>query len=161
MPADLPEFALNFSSIFEDKQRIKWYLEESLDGKSIEAKYKRNGKRFSVEFDTLGNLEDVEIIIREKEIPSAAFEKMCLKLQEDCESFRIDKLQIQYTGVATALKAVSVSGNCLSNCEVRYELVVRMKKDKEVVSFEYLFNEDGTLEKRAEIIIQTSSNLEY
>ncbi|MEL7341524.1 MAG: hypothetical protein AAGM67_13685, partial [Bacteroidota bacterium] len=40
---------------------IKWYSEEELDGMSVEAKLKEVGYRYSIEFDTLGQIEDVEI----------------------------------------------------------------------------------------------------
>ena len=59
--SDLPSFAVDFAALFTDGQRIKWYLEEGLDRNSIEAKYKRDGRHYSVEFDTLGTMEDVEI----------------------------------------------------------------------------------------------------
>ncbi len=157
----LPDFAVAFESIFEDGQSIKWYLEEGLERYSIEAKYKRNGKRYSVEFDTLGTLEDVEIEIDQSEIPQETYRSICERLSAEGDRHKIDKIQIQYTGEEQLLKEVSVSGKCGEGCVTRYELVVRIRKDKELSSFEYLFSEDGTLERRSEIIIQTSSNLEY
>jgi hypothetical protein len=159
--SDLPQFAEDFASIFTNGQRIKWYLEEGLDRNSIEAKYKRNGRQYSVEFDTLGTMEDVEIIVNLKDIPSGTRESILQKLKEQSDSYKIDKIQIQYSGSKEDLENISLSGECASNCTVRYELVVRIRKDKQLSSFEYLFSEDGALEKRSEIIIQTSSNLEY
>ncbi|NVK64157.1 MAG: hypothetical protein HWE22_06190 [Flavobacteriales bacterium] len=159
--SELPDFAVAFESIFKDGQSIKWYLEEGLERYSIEAKYKRNGKRYSVEFDTLGTLEDVEIEIDQSEIPQETYRSICERLSAEGDRHKIDKIQIQYTGEEQVLKEVSVSGKCEVYCVTRYELVVRIRKDKELSSFEYLFSEDGTLERRSEIIIQTSSNLEY
>ncbi len=159
--SELPDFAVAFESIFEDGQSIKWYLEEGLERYSIEAKYKRNGKRYSVEFDTLGTLEDVEIEIDQSEIPQETYRSICERLIAEGDRHKIDKIQIQYTGEEQVLKEVSVSGKCEVDCLTRYELVVRIRKDNELSSFEYLFSEDGTLERRSEIIIQTSSNLEY
>jgi len=159
--SELPDFAVAFESIFEGGQSIKWYLEEGLERYSIEAKYKRNGKRYSVEFDTLGTLEDVEIEIDQSEIPQETYRSICERLSAEGDRHKIDKIQIQYTGEEQVLKEVSVSGKCEVDCVTRYELVVRIRKDKELSSFEYLFSEDGTLERRSEIIIQTSSNLEY
>ncbi len=159
--SDLPKFALDFESTFEDNQSMKWYLEEGLERYSIEAKYKRKGKRFSVEFDTLGILEDVEIEIEQSAIPPTTFDSICERLKTEGKSYKIDKIQIQFTGDQSVLEKVAKSGESAPGCVIRYELVVRMRKGKNLSSFEYLFSENGALEKRSEIIIQTSSNLEY
>jgi len=58
---DVPSNALNFIDSLSLKNKVKWYLEEGIERKSIEAKFKRSGKKHSVEFDILGNIEDVEI----------------------------------------------------------------------------------------------------
>jgi len=159
--SERPDFAIQFGTIFTENQCIKWYLEEGLERHSIEAKYKRNGQRYSVEFDTLGVLEDVEIQVKAKSIPVKTREIIKNRLLADGESYKVDKIQIQYTGEKEALKEVSKSGNCSADCVIRYELIVRIKKDKQLSSFEYLFSEDGAFLQRSEIIIQTSSNLEY
>lgn len=159
--SDLPAFTEGFESIFTGKQRIRWYLEEGLERNSVEAKYKRNGKHFSVEFDTLGTMEDVEIRTKLSDLPETAQKNIVYELEKHSDKYSIDKVQIQYSGNKQDLEQVSVSGECDAGCTVRYELVVRIKRDKQLSSFEYLFDEQGMLVKRSKILIQMSSNLEY
>src|SRR5690606_41633459 len=52
---NVPAIAFNFIDSLNLKNRVKWYLEESLENKSVEAKFKKSGKKHSVEFDILGN----------------------------------------------------------------------------------------------------------
>lgn len=157
---DLPPFALDFESVFTDRQRIKWYHEQGLERESFEAKYKRAGKKFSVEFDTLGSIEDVEIITEFTALPDFLWNKIKGTVDDQCERYTIDKVQVQYVGDQSVLKEVSQTGTCES-CTVNYEVVARLKIDDEYRSFEYLFNDKGEILRRSEIVIQTSSHLEY
>jgi hypothetical protein len=51
---------INQSGFLEEKTRVKWYREESKDGNSYEAKFKQNGREFSIEFNMKGELEDAD-----------------------------------------------------------------------------------------------------
>lgn len=157
---DLPAFAVDFQSLFTDGQTLKWYHEEGLNRESIEAKYKRNGKLFSVEFDTLGVIEDVEIKAKLKELPKTIQKSINTTFKEESDRYAIDKIQLQYSGGQSDLQQSALKGEC-ATCSVKYEVVVRMKRDKQLVSFEYLFDREGSVLMRSEIVIQTSSNLEY
>ncbi|SRX75489.1 hypothetical protein [Aequorivita antarctica] len=44
---DVPLNPLNFIDSLSFNDKVKWYLEEGLEKKSIEAKFKRNGKNTS------------------------------------------------------------------------------------------------------------------
>lgn len=158
--SDLPAFAVDFQSLFKDNQSMKWYREEGLNRESIETKYRRNGKVFSVEFDTLGVIEDVEIKTKLNELPEQVQENICNTLEKESDSYAIDKIQRQYTGSQSDLEQTALSGEC-ADCTTNYEVVVRMKHDEQLVSFEYLFDHEGSVITRSEIVIQTSSHLEY
>lgn len=158
---NLPPFALNFEAKLTDVRKVKWYLEEGFYGKSIEAKYRSAKKKYSVEFDTTGRIEDVEVETRLHDLNELAQATISSRLDNDGEKYKIDKIQIQYSGEQALLEKFAISGERKDKCEVRYEIVARIKQEKKLKSFEYLFDEDGVFIQRVEIVIQTSSNLEY
>lgn len=59
----VPQKAREFVHSMDFESKVKWYFEENLQGNSIEAKLKQQGQQYSVEFDTLGTLQDVEVEI--------------------------------------------------------------------------------------------------
>ena len=60
---EVPQKAQNFIKQCEFDKKVKWYMEESQDGKAIEAKsYKKNYK-YSVEFDMKGNVLELAIAV--------------------------------------------------------------------------------------------------
>lgn len=158
---NLPPFALNFEEKLTDVRKVKWYLEEGFHGKSIEAKYKSAKKKYSVEFDTTGRIEDVEIQMKFRELSELMQLHISSRLDNDGDKYKIDKIQIQYSGEQLLLEKIASSGEGVDKSEVRYEVVARIKEDKKLKSYEYLFGEEGVFIQRVEIVIQTSSNLEY
>jgi hypothetical protein len=160
-PGDVPENAINFIEALPFESKIKWYKEEGLDRVSIEAKFKNNKTRYSIEFDSLGNIEDVEIEINAEDIDHESRKAISTQLESDCNKHRISKVQRQYTGEAADLISFLSSGGSQSSITVRYELVVVCRQERKVTPFEYLFSEDGQLISIAEIIFKNSSHLEY
>jgi hypothetical protein len=70
-PGQVPVKARQFIDSINLQQKVKWYYEQNLKGNSIEAKFRMNHKRYSIEFDTLGNLQDVEVQIGWEQMPAA------------------------------------------------------------------------------------------
>ncbi len=101
----VPTKALQFIDSSDLKSRIRWYLEEGLNRKSIEAKFKHEKVRYSVEFDTLGNVEDIEIEIPWEDLNSQLKDSISLHLKKDCLKHKIVKVQIQYSGSESELLA--------------------------------------------------------
>jgi hypothetical protein len=65
---EVPEEALAYIQKIGFDKKVKWYREEGLKSWSIEAKTRDNGQLYSIEFDSLGRIEDVEIKIKWKEV---------------------------------------------------------------------------------------------
>lgn len=65
----VPTKALAFIDTAPFDKKIRWYKEYFIDGTSIEAKTRYQGKRYSIEFDPSGELEDVEIDHRWRHAP--------------------------------------------------------------------------------------------
>lgn len=158
---EVPEKALEFIHSATIDFSEKWYFEENLEGNSIEAKFKYNQKRYSVEFDTSGNLLDIEI-----ETPfDALIEKLQASiknsLQNTYSKFKIRKMQVQYSGPIASFADFLNEPNRDEQYKIHYELVVKGKKNRQWNLFEMTYNSQGELEKTEQIILRNTDNLEF
>lgn len=160
-PKDVPPRALLFIDSLNLKTKIKWYKEEGLDKESIEAKFKLNKAIHSVEFDTYGKIEDVEIIVNWEDLESDLKDSIFFQLNIDCLSHKIVKVQRQFLGSENELLFQIKNRDVFEPLKIRYEIIIRCKYEKKVDLFEYLFNYDGKLISRSRIIFKNSSHLEY
>lgn len=159
--SDVPSKALLFVDSLNYNARIKWYKEEALTSVSIEAKFKYHTTKYSIEFDTLGNIEDVEIEAHKEDIDTAIINSITNQLKRDCSKHKIVKIQRQFTGTGNDLFSLLHNGINSEKIKVKYEIVVRCSVQKEVNLFEYLFDEKGLLVSKSKIIFKNSSHLEY
>jgi hypothetical protein len=160
-PGEVPERARAFFEGDLSDQKLKWYKEIQLEASSYEAKFRRDGKKFSVEFDTLGHVEDVEIIIRFDELNPQVQTTIGQELNKQFVRYKIQKIQLQLTGAEDVLQTL-VHGHAGDTPAVeRYELVVRGKADQAVGLFEMLFDEQGQLLQVSEIIPRNTDILDY
>jgi hypothetical protein len=160
-PKVVPSRALQFINSLNLTTKLKWFKEEGLDKKSIEAKFKLNKAICSVEFDTLGKIEDVEIEVNWKDLKSDLKDSIFSQLKLDCSSHKIVKVQRQFTGSENDLFALLKTENILEHLEIKYEIIIRCKHQKKVDLFEYLFNNEGKLISKSKIVFKNSSHLEY
>lgn len=160
-PKDVPPRALLFIDSLNLKTKIKWYKEEGLDKESIEAKFKLNKVKHSVEFDTYGKIEDVEIIVNWEDLESDLKDSIFFQLNIDCLSHKIVKVQRQFLGSENELLFQIKNRDVFEPLKIRYEMIIKCKYEKKVDLFEYLFNYDGKLISRSRIIFKNSSHLEY
>jgi hypothetical protein len=160
-PSDVPENAINFIEALPFESKIKWYKEEGFDRVSIEAKFTNQRTKYSIEFDTLGKVEDVEIEVSIEDIKSDSRKVIAAQLESDCERYSISKVQKQYSGNTKDLIAFLSSESGHSPITMRYEVVVVCRQERKVTPFEYLFSEEGELLSISEIIFKNSSHLEY
>lgn len=158
---EVPTEAMSFINSINIQSKIKWYLEEGIDSKSIEAKFKQNKKRHSVEFDTLGNIEDIEIEIKWNALTKQIQNAIDEKLSTDCLKHKIDKIQTQYSGSSKALLAMMKSNDISSDLNVNYELIVKCKTEEASEQYEYLFDYEGKPLSVSKIVSKNSSHLEY
>ena len=160
-PKDVPSKALSFIDSLKMDTKVKWYLEEGLNKKSIEAKYKQNKVNYSIEFDSLGKIEDIEIEVNWGDLESSLRESISSQLQQNCSSHRIEKVQRQFTGSENDLFALLNTGIIFEHLNINYEIIVRCKQLNEVDLFEYLFNNNGKLISTSKLVLKNSSQLEY
>lgn len=156
---NIPSKAVEFVKKFNFDRAVKWFGEESLQGKSIEAKVKFNKTKYSIEFDTLGNLQDVEIEIPFQKIQKNSAQKIQEFFAKDFQKFKIIKIQKQFSGTpAEVLNDLKNNGNSSS---IKYEIVVKGKDQSGRNLYEYTFSSAGDFEKKEKIIFRNSDHLEY
>jgi hypothetical protein len=158
---DVPVPANQFIDAIDFKKKVKWYKEEGLQTHTYEAKTKFSGRKYSIEFDSIGHLEDIEYEIKWKEISEESKAKINSYLKENYQKSKICKVQIQLSGDPDRLlKLITTQAND-QNITVNYEIVIKGKRDRSFDLFEYLFAYNGELIKRSKIILKNTDNLEY
>lgn len=158
---DVPAKAIEFVKQLAFSSKIKWYKETGLNATSFEAKTKFNKKKYSIEFNSNGVFEDVEITISKKKLSPQILKNITQYLHKDLSKFKWRKIQIQYSGDPQAVRQKIKTGNATQGLRVKYELIVSAKIDKKYQKFEYLFSDVGTFLERKNIILQNTDNLEY
>ncbi|WP_075350870.1 hypothetical protein [Algoriphagus marinus] len=83
---------------FEKVKRPKWYKEFSDSGYSFEAKFQYDDHFHSVEFDSLGNILDVEIEMDWSELKQEVRSSIGNYFGEKYKVHKLIKIQIQYSG---------------------------------------------------------------
>ena len=158
---EAPLLARQFLDSLNFNRKIKWYMEESLNGKSIEAKSKYQKQRYSIEFDTLGNLQDVEMEIKWDHLSNPLKDSIKQNLKKEFEKFKFIKIQEQLTGSRSDIISYLLKRKEKIGLTTRYEIVLKGVAAGQVDLFEYTFAESGSIEKRAKVIFRNTDNLEY
>jgi len=158
---NVPSAALAFMGNTIEDHKINWYLEEQLEGKSIEAKFKLEKKRYSVEFDTRGVLQDIEIEVNNNGIPETVYNTIIKYLTDTSEKFRINKIQIQYSGLVPSLESFIQSNPLSSGYTIKYELVVQIRREGQWQLYEISFDASGQVQATSRIILRNTDNLEF
>ncbi|MCF0040437.1 hypothetical protein [Dyadobacter fanqingshengii] len=160
-PDAVPQKAMEFVNSVFKKPKIHWYLEESLTGKTIEAKLKSSGKRFSIEFDEAGNIQDVEILSSISKMNANGRTKLEDTLSKAFSRYKVVKTQIHWNGSAQTLQESLNKDRAVNGVLIRYELIVRGYRDKIENYFEVLAESDGTIVRINEIVQRNTDNLIY
>jgi hypothetical protein len=160
-PRDVPQKALNFIDSANIKAKLKWYFEQGLNRSSVEVKFRQNKQKHSVEFDTLGNIEDIEIEIKQSDLDATLKDVINAHLKKDCIKHRIEKIQRQFSGSRPQLIAKLKNLESIQNLVIKYEVVVRCTSRNKVELLEYLFDDKGAVLSTSKIIFKNSSHLEY
>jgi hypothetical protein len=142
-------------------KKVKWYGEESQDGKTIEAKIKFNKHRFSIEFDTTGVLLDVEKTVDFSGINPNIQMRIDSSLRQRFGDYKIVKTQIQWIAPESVLHKLIISESPDEPYSEKYEIVIESRIENVHQLFEVLVTESGALEKVMEIDLRSMNNLEF
>jgi len=157
----IPQSAKRFIHTIGSDPKVKWYKEISLNDVSFEAKFKHNNKQFSIEFDTLGILQDVEFVIKKGEIAPKVYSKIERKLDSLYQKWRFQKIQTHYTGSNSDL-ITSINNNKPSETiKISYEIVLKGKALGNTQLYEITFNDQGEIQDIKQIVQDKADHLEY
>lgn len=148
-----PETAHEFiQEKLEEAKKIRFYKETDTTKISYEAKFKKDKLYYSIEFDESGKLEDIEISIKEVDVPEDSWSKITKFLNEKFTKFKIRKIQQQYP-ITSDETAETTLNNAFQNLlipSLNYELMVRGKIQDVHSDFEILFGAEGDFIKMKE-----------
>ncbi len=145
---------------FGEMKGIKWYYEKSSGKASYEAKLKSDRKVYSIEFDTMGVIEDVEQKYEWNELESDIKTNLTKYFRSNYIKYKIIKIQKQYVGTATDLKNY-IRQNEKEGITVNYEIEFHGKTQTENELWECLFSSNGELLQKKKIILKPANNLEF
>ena len=157
---EVPETAKKYVCELFPEARIRWIYEISNSGNSVEAKVKNNKERYSIEFGTKGEFQDVEKRIEKEEINEAALEKISRQFATDFDRYKIKKIQHHYSGEGDeVMKLLKGEGTNSQFIQQLYEIVVYGEKDREQAPYEYTFQLNGDFVERIKNSEMNTDNL--
>jgi len=121
---------------------VSYFIEYDGDTMCYEADFTYMKQKYSLLFDTLGNVFETEIEISFEKIPESIE-----KLIEDKLSFDLSKYKVMI------VQTVDYRGKLL------YEIQVRGKRNKDVEFYEYYFNRSGEFVKVKTIYLKPIPSL--
>lgn len=157
--SDVPLKAREFVADGFNNMKVKWYGEENLKGKAIEAKGKRDGKLFSIKFDTSGVLQDIEMVIKFNTILDDARFTIEKNLKSRFSKFNIQKTQKQWLGKTEVLRALAKGEKTEGEFLTNYEITIRATKNRQTDYYEVLVNEKGEIVRESKIIHRNNQHL--
>ncbi|GAB4237100.1 MAG: hypothetical protein Tsb0034_12050 [Ekhidna sp.] len=138
-------------SYLSESDRVRFYEEQSSDGKTFEVKFTYNGNRYSIEFLENLNLQDIEMEVQIDQVDSYVMDA----IQDELKVFdkaKIEKCQVQFTSEnRTASEQITSAINEQQGEVIKYELIVSGKKEK-WKTYEMLFDENGHLVSSKEVV---------
>lgn len=142
-------------------RKIRWYQEFGLNAFSYEAKAKKDGRCYSIEFDTAGKVQDVEVEIKLSDLDAGLRQKIDATLSGLFAHYKITKTQLQWTGPEPVLQALIRAGAGPENYTERVEIVFKCRENGRPKLYEALFDPSGALLSKLEIIPRNTDNLDY
>lgn len=148
-----PEAAHDFiKDKLNDAKKIRFYKETDTTKITYEAKFKKDKLHYSLEFDESGKLEDIEILIKEVDVPEDSWSNITKSLEEKFDKYKIRKIQQQYH-ITSDEEAETTLKNAFQNLlipSLNYEIMVRGNIRDNHADFEILFNGEGDFIKMRE-----------
>ena len=139
-------FPTNAQSVLKElpnsAKRLKLYKETDGEKVSYEAKFKFKKNRYSLEFDTNGVIEDIEMIVNKKSIPIEIIE---IHFKSNYIRFKIIKIQTQYINTDSKNDKDFMIGvlNGYKGQKVNFEIIAEVKTESNRNVMEFLFTENG------------------
>ncbi len=134
-----------------DVELLHWVKEINFERRSYEAKILWNKLPASIEFDSTGAFEDVEITIAKNKVPAAVRKNIGQIIKHHFVKFNYAKFQLQFTGTQHELIKRMAQNDEQAQVTVKYEIELYGKIKTAWRMYEYLFDRNGLLEQKREI----------
>lgn len=160
-PSDFPAMARNhFNAIADEVNYLKFYKETDGNKLSYEAKFKYKRTYYSAEFDSLGKLEDIEVLVKKKDIPKTTLKKIYDYYDKKFLKVRFIKIQKQYVNTTkrSDKQFIDFILQKPNNRYTHFEIIAEIKTKKHHELRELTFDRHGNFEKSR---IVTSSSYEH
>ncbi len=158
---EVPEESRSWlSKSFPAAKKVKWYREETSGKKSFEAKFKRKGNKYSVEFSESGTIEDVEISKRLSDLPELIQQKLRTAFT-GYSKFKLIEFQEQWTADSPELLQQALHNQGSSQIIIRYEIVFKAIMDGQHTLWEGLFDREGQLLSKRKVALRPTDNLDF
>ena len=157
----VPDEALEITNEFNIKRKKKWYRQTNFDTTSYEVKFKWNSHFYSVEFDTTGQILDIEQLVKWEEIEQKHRKQLNKIFENRFDKYKLIKCQIQYTGDKKSLNTFFKSGEIDERLTIRFEIEIEGKSDKSWKKYEFLVTSEGKVKRERIIIGRSTENLNY
>ncbi|WP_158856767.1 hypothetical protein [Lunatibacter salilacus] len=154
--SSVPEKARTWlEDTYEGHKRVRWYFQTDGEKEVYEAKLKWQGKWHSVEFLPDGQIQNIEILIKVRDLEKEVSQNLTSYLTENYQRFKIDRLQIQYTGSSGDLEELITENEAPRLLTKKYEIEYFGREDGQNKMWEGHFDKHGNfIEKR---VIELSS----
>ncbi len=138
---EFPVDALPYIQQLAEGRRIKYYREFDGERTSYEAKFKIKLRKYSIEYDRDGNLEDIEIEVSKRQLPKMEWVKIQSRLDEYAKRWKVEKIQWQYVNSNDDLDELALQ-IARKNYE-NIEMIVAFKDKRNIYRKELLLTRTG------------------
>lgn len=159
MSNEVPMSAVSWlAEVFDEKNKLKWYFETSAKSQSYEAKFYHKRRKYSVKFNLDGTLEDIEVLVQWRDLPLSVRQNISEYFRAHFLKSKVKKIQIQYTGEEENIKNW-IGSNNLDGLNIKHEVEFYGKTSEAKKIWEGLFDNEGNILMKREIILAPSNNL--
>lgn len=126
---------------------LKFYKETDNDRQSFEAKFKYKKKRYSLEFNKEGKVEDIEVQIKFRTIDNKAKLAIRQYLENNFKRHKVVKVQRQYVLDKNINPNTEIKNILEDNSAIlpNYEIIAEVKTESTRDLREFLFSHSGKL----------------
>ena len=146
--SEFPALAQNVIALLpQNCKRLKFYQETDGDKQSFEAKFKCNKKHFSLEFSKLGEIEDIELLVKFRRLDLQTKTQLKSYFKQSYKKYRLIKIQKQYVYNAetTPLQFLNSIFTNNSIVEPNFEIIAEVTGNQDRLIMEFTFNNKGSV----------------
>lgn len=164
----LPAEVLRFIKLLpkKDVRKMRYYRETDGEAVGYEIKFFLRKRKYSIEFDSSGNLEDAEVGIPLNDISKDIRAQIETAFKTRFDRYKIRELQRQYVCAGSSAECTEkilrmTASEEVSGLTVRYEIEVDGTKDGKHISREFLFDTAGNVQRVRTILRRQTDNIFY